>query len=414
MKKTLLAFAILALLCACGNTNSSSSSSEISSSISSSTSSEKESSEIPTEVTDFTFATNEMGALEINEDGGITITKYTCKRGSTVNVVIPEEYKPLGQKESYKITRIAPRAFVFAGGIKTIKFSKNIKYCAEGAFAGCSTLLAFYVDENNEVYSSRNDNLYSKDGKTLVCGPNGKEEVLIDSLTEEIGPSAFSNNRTKKFVIEEGVKVIKDRAFEKTKVANEITLPNSVTTLGEFVFSNSDVDSLTLGTCISVLPSYTVYQCPNLDSLVVPGNVKTIKYSAIGDNQHMVSLTLNEGVETIEEYGISFNTNLKNLSMPTSLRSIGACSFIGSPSLVDVVIPEGVKSIGDGAFSHSTALERLTISSTVEEIGQGITQYCTSFEEFIVSENNQYFTLSDSSLYSKDMKRLLAVPQHYG
>lgn len=404
MKKKLFTLALISLLCACGGANNSSSSNSSSEPISS----ESISSEIPTNIDDFEFEKTSLGVLAINEDGGLTISKYTCKRGSTVKVKIPETYK------DYKITRIAKNAFSFAGGIKTVTLSKNIKHCASKAFSGCTTLLGIYVDDANNHYSSRNDLLYSKDGKTIICGPNGKNEVLIDANTEIISDYAFSDNSTKIFTFEEGVHTFGNRAFENSKKATSFTMPNSVKTLGEYVFANSDFKELKLGTGITTLPSYTVYQCPSLTKLVVPGNIKTIEYSAIGDNQHLSTLILEEGVENVGEYAVSFNSYLSNISLPTSLRTIGKCGFISLPSLKSIVVPEGVVSIGDGAFSHSTLLKTIQLPSTVSEIGQGINQYCTDFEGFVLAEGNEYFVLEDSALYSKDMTRLLAVPQFYG
>ena len=273
---------------------------------------------------------------------------------------------------------------------------------------------AIYVDEANPYYSTRNDLLYSKDGKRLICGPNGKEEVLIDKDTEIISESAFSNNRTTKFTIEEGVKTIETRAFERCKKLYSLTLPNSVTSIGEYVFANSDFKELHLGNGITTIPSYAIYQCSSLSKVTIPGSVKNIQYSAIGDNQHLSSITFEEGVETLEPYSISFNSSLTRITFPSSLRTIDDYAFISSPALKSVTLPEGLVKIGTGAFSHSTLLETISIPSTVSEIGQGINQYCTDFKNYTMPNGNDNFVIHDSSLYSSDMKRLLSVPQYYG
>ena len=414
MKKKLLTVSLIALLCACGGTNNPSSNNSISSSSNSSNSSEVVKEEVETNVEDFTFATTSLGLLAVNEDGGITITKYTCKKGSTKNVVIPEEYTRSGSSKTYRITRVDNKAFYFAGGITTLTLSKEIKVFPSNAVEGCSTLKGIYVDEANPYYSSRNDLLYSKDGKRLICGPNGKEEVLIDKDTEIISESAFSNNRTSKFIIEEGVTTIETRAFERCKKAASLTIPNSVTTIGEYCFANSDFSELYLGSGITTIPSYAIYQCPSLKRISIPGNVKNIQYSAIGDNQHLSSITFEEGVETLESYSISFNSSLTRITFPSSLRTIDDYAFISSPALKSVVVSEGVEKIGTGAFSHSTLLETISLPSTVKEIGQSINQYCTNFKNYILPNGNDNFVLHDSALYSSDMKRLLSVPQGYG
>lgn len=411
MKKKLLLVAFLSLLFACDGSQNISSSNSLNStnSFDSSLSSESSiSSDVETNIDDFTFETTSLGVLSINEDGGLTITKYVCKRNSTLNVIIPEEYK------SYKITRIADNAFSYAGGIATIKLSKNIKYCSSNAFSSCSTLKAIYVDEDNSNYTSRNDLLYSKDGKELVCGPNGKREVLIDAQTESIASYAFSNNVTTTFTFEEGVSRIGERAFERTKKAKAINLPDSVTEISQFTFANADISELTFGKGLTTLPTYAVYQCTKIEKLVIPGNIKKLDYFAISDNSKLNTLVLEEGVEELDRYSIGFNAFLKNLQLPSTLKVIGEFAVASSSSLVNVTLPEGLVEIKDGAFASCAALKTINIPSTVTTIGKGITQQCIVFENFIVSSDNKYFTVNDTVLYSKDMKRLLMVPQHYG
>ncbi len=410
MKKKLLLVAFASMLFACNgsqNISSSITSNNINSSESTPDSSSG-SSEVITNIDDFSFETTSLGVLSINGDGGLTITKYVCKRNSTLNVVIPEEYK------SYKITRIADSAFSYAGGIATIKLSKNIKYCSPKAFAACSTLKAIYVDDDNINYSSRNDLLYSKDGKQLISGPNGKKEVLIDSKTETIAEYAFSNNETTTFTFEEGVSKIGVGAFERTKKAKSLTLPNSVTEIGEYTFANAEIVELNLGSGITTLPTRSIYQCSRIEKLTIPGNVKNIQYFAISDNAKLNTLILEEGVEELERYSVGFNSYLKNITLPSTLSVIGESALSTSSSLSEITLPEGLKEIKDGAFESCAALKTLYIPSTVTTIGKGITQQCITLKSIVVSENNEYFTVNDSALYSKDMKRLLTVPQHYG
>ena len=111
----------------------------------------------------------------------------------------------------------------------------------------------------------------------------------------------------------------------------EITIPDSVTSIGNNAFSN----------------------CQELTSLVIPDSVTSIGAGAFSDCQALTSLVI-----------------------PDSVTSIGNNAFSGCKELTSLVIPDSVTSIGDNAFSDCQALTSLTIPDSVTSIGADAFSVC--------------------------------------
>ena len=93
----------------------------------------------------------------------------------------------------------------------------EIPFTINCTFQGCSSLTSVTVDENNSKYKSIDDNLYSKDGTTLIQYAIGKTETS--------------------FTIPDSVTSIGDGAFFGCSGLTSVTIPNSVTSIENNAFS---------------------------------------------------------------------------------------------------------------------------------------------------------------------------------
>ncbi len=109
------------------------------------------------------------------------------------------------------VTTIERSAFQDCKLSSSITIPKNVTNIGNGAFSCCEQLSAIEVDPENTHYQSIDGVLFSKDGQTLFCYPEGKPG---DTYT-------IPNNVT----------TIEDFAFNTGKNLSSITIPNSVTTI---------------------------------------------------------------------------------------------------------------------------------------------------------------------------------------
>ena len=137
-------------------------------------------------------------------------------------------------------------------------------------------------------------------------------------------------------------------AFESCDSLTSVTIPNSVTSIGEFTFLLCrGLTSVTIGSSVTSIGIGAFSQCRGLTSVTIPNSVAAIGSSAFSGCASLTSVTI-----------------------PNSLTAIGYSVFSGCASLTSVTIPNSVTSIGQNAFSNCTGLTSVTIPNSVTSIGQ--------------------------------------------
>lgn len=122
-----------------------------------------------------------------------------------------------------------------------------------------------------------------------------------------------------------------------------VTIPNSVTYIGESVFSN----------------------CDGLTSVTIPTSVISIGKSAFNSCSSLLSVTIPSSVTSIGEYAFWRCTGLASVTIGKSVTSIGNLAFNNCSSLSSVTIPISVTSIGSGAFNKCWGLQTIYVKSRI-------------------------------------------------
>ena len=91
------------------------------------------------------------------------------------------------------VTSIGDYAFSYCSGLTTITLPESVTSIGDCAFLGCANLEGIVVSEENLVYSSLDGVLYNKDKTELLKWPDKKLSVTIPESVTSIGESAFKN-----------------------------------------------------------------------------------------------------------------------------------------------------------------------------------------------------------------------------
>ena len=111
------------------------------------------------------------------------------------------------------ITKIENNAFSRCKELKSILIPRSVKEIGVAVFSGCDKLTSITVDEENEIYDSRNNCNAIIETKTN-CLIAGCSSTLIPNNVSSIGQCAFfSCEGLASMVIPESVKKIEDAAF---------------------------------------------------------------------------------------------------------------------------------------------------------------------------------------------------------
>ena len=139
----------------------------------------------------------------------------------------------------------------------------------------------------------------------------------------------------------------------------------------------------------------------------LPKEVRVLgKYSFAGCDNLLEEIVFPEGLEKIDENAFYFCENIKKLPLPDSLKVIEESAFDNSgASSVDIQLSKDLEVIKDNAFSVVNCIEEMHIHSKLKEIGENA--FPRKINVFKADEDNEFFTVKDGILYSKDMKTLI-------
>lgn len=161
--------------------------------------------------------------------------------------------------------------------------------------------------------------------------------------------------------------------FEAADDAEEITIPDGVTSIWRAAFSN---------------------RC-SMRKVNIPPSVTSIGRIAFAICTALEEITIPEGVIAIGNNAFDSCTSLRSVTLPSSITSIAEYTFLNCSALRTVSIPNGVKNIGTWAFCFCTALEEVTLPESLTTIGRNVFHGCNNLKCISLSKHH----LSLSGLY---------------
>lgn len=196
-------------------------------------------------------------------------------------------------------------------------------------------------------------------------------------------------------IIRDGVTSVGDYAYYFCINLNNISIPNSVTSIGVDAFP----ESTTL--------SYNIY-----DNARYLGNA-TNPYLVLIEPifTDIAHCTIHEDTHIIVGCAFSGCSDLKSITIPDTVTSIGSHAFRGCTSLTSITIPDGVTSIGYSAFAGCDNLTSVVIPDSVAQIEWEAFSGCTSLTDVIycgteeqwnqisIGSDNTYLTNANRSYH---------------
>ena len=265
------------------------------------------------------------------------------------------------------------------------------------------------------------------DGLCQICGKSiflyhTSDGNIVDIKGKDFGANVVSHEVVDGecvIAFDAPITKIPAQAFAKSKIKGSLTIPNSVTTIGEEAFSNCRElkGSLTLSNSLKTIGNKAFYNCNSLNgSLTIPNTVTTIGISAFencaGFNGNLTipnsvttigesafcnclkftgDLTIPNSVTIIEAYTFKscygFNGKLTIPNSVTTIRKRAFYKCIGFKG--NLTIPNSVTTIGTEAFWRCTGFNgNLTLSNSVTTIGEWAFEGCSGFTGNLILPNS--------------------------
>ena len=343
----------------------------------------------------------------------LTLAVYPAE-GDVDSLILPEE------DGSYLLTPGTYAYLAAAEGYETAEGSFTVEETAEEQPVEIVLIPAVVMEEATEPAllavttvdsGTCGDNLTWKlnSSGTLTISGTGRMHDYLSSFTgETTAPWISYKNEIKSAKIGSGVTYIGTAAFRRCTSLTSVTIPNSVTTIGEYAFSMSGLTSVTIPGSVTFMGRYA-FSCDNLasvtisegvtsignlafissglTSITIPKSVTSIGNSAFSGCPSVKTITVTKGNSVyysagnclIKAASKELVVGCQNSVIPTdgSVTSIGDSAFSGCIGLTSVTIPEGVTSIRDSAFSGCIGLTSVTVPEGVTNIGSYAFSSCS-------------------------------------
>lgn len=237
-------------------------------------------------------------------------------------------------------------------------------------FSGCTSLAAFYVDENNASFTVIDNFLVRTDTMEATAIPG----IL---LTQEV------------VTIPEGITTF-PAVFQNDTALKTVYLPSTITSLQNNIFSycSSLENVIFADNCaLTSLPTYTFRNCSALTKISLPDNLETLGNYVFYGCTALTEIEFPDSLLSIGNYVFQNCSSLKKVYFPENLTSIGSYAFNKCSSLTDVKLPESLISIGNYAFSACTSLEVINLPDNLTSISDYAFSQCTSLKEIDFPEN---------------------------
>lgn len=248
--------------------------------------------------------------------------------------------------------------------------------------------------------------------------------ISLPSSVTEVGQSSFSGCAALVDIDISHLTKIGSSAFSSCSSLKEISLCKELTRIGWYAFSQCTGLNKIYYNAINVEDSYfksATFTNAGTEgegiSLIIGKDVKSIPAefmcttrSSNEDAPYVTSLTFEDGcaVEKIGDYAFKW-LSIKELTLPGTVTYVGTYLFGGSKTLEIVEIGEGITEIGDYMFSGCSSLSSIKLPESVLRIRSYAFHNCASLEE--ISLPSDLITIGDKSFGSCISLKTIIIPQ---
>lgn len=326
----------------------------------------------------------------------------------------------LNLSQANNINSIGESAFAYCASLTSIYIPQNLTVLGSYAFAYCENMTSLSFMGSGSLKAFPDHVLY---GSTKV------DRLTIPASVTTIGERAFYNNAFEKVTFESGsrLSVIGEYAFANSQKIQSVHLYDAVTEIKEGAFANCT--ELRWLIVESILPptlhnSVTKVWEDNLRIYVPQSSLNLYK------NQWT---TYSEGINS---YNMIFGQGEDVYSIINVQGGVEIFQYMGSHS--QITVPEqinGLDVVSIGSFAFGKEAEEITLPNTVTnikssafyrtriqsfEIGKNITDIQDNpfvnnyyLETLTVEEGNTVFKVVENVLFDIDMTRLIAFANAY-
>lgn len=349
----------------------------------------------------------------VNQIGLVGTSSYTT---STTNCSVFEGCAALVSISlPSAVAKIGQNTFKDCSSLQTVTFNGNVlEFIALGAFSGCASLTDFTFPMLGSSFTlgasafagcSSLESIVLPDNVKTIADNTFLNCVSLEAAAMQsvaagtVGASAFSGCvKLKNVKLSDAVTQIKQKAFLNCVALEQITLPASLTKLGNGSTSSSagygnvfencvSLLEITLPEEVNVIDVATFKNCTSLSKVTIGGAIMVIREDAFegcGDIEFAVTAE-NEKTEIVgnavySEYTDSFYTlNDKNKTASVKITGRALIHYFGNASTLE--IEDGTDIIARAALRKNSTVTKVVLPASVMYIDDYAFTECITLAE---------------------------------
>ena len=339
-------------------------------------------------------------------------------------LTIPQNLKTIGSQAFYEcealeelnipetVQSIGKSTFLGCSQITSIRLPETIKALPDFMFRNCYRLKELFISDQIKSVGYA-----TFDGCTNLEGL----EALSTEALESFGAYAFSRTPIESFEIPQSMHIIPDYAFAEcshlrkvflhenidsimegafysSSLSGYLTLPKSISFIGQRAYYKTDISKVTIQSDITspksdITGSETFMACDNLKEVIIKEGCTFLELDfSLCDS--LQNLELPQSLKRIgldtEQFGGATNLfygckSLTELNLPANLEYIASRMF-GNTSIREIYFPKQLAYIGTYAFNNCTQLEKVEMNKKITEIPQGLFSHCSALKNVAWSD----------------------------
>eukprot|EP00939_MAST-03C_sp_MAST-3C-sp1_P002389 g2389.t1 len=257
---------------------------------------------------------------------------------------------------------IGHRAFSGCNNLTLVRWVPGIETIGDRAFAGCGSLSVVNFEEGLLTI-----------GKGAFLGCRSLRQVGMVRSVRVIDARAFEGTALENISFFEGLEKIGESAFSSTMGAlPSIMLPTTLQILGEFAFSECNIEKVLFLNSIHTISKGAFTHCRSLTEVIVRGEGGA---TVIGDEAFMwcsdlKRVALGHGIRRIGQKAFMHCSNLTQIELNETLRFVGSSAFTGCSRLQRITFGNGLRKLPDLVLMSCSNLTAVELGEGIEEIGE--------------------------------------------
>lgn len=242
-----------------------------------------------------------INGLQFERTGkGYAVTGITT---NTKDIIIPSTY------QGVPVVKIARRAFYANKSILSVEIPDSVTSIGDDAFNSCSKLEKVTVEGNSRLTEVGDKAFFRCTHLTNITIPDGVTYIgdwafngctnIVEATMPATAIKHIPNDTLETVVITGGTS-IDDEAFDDCYCLTNISIPDSVTSIGNYAFSSCNLTSIIIPNSVTSIGKGAFIHCSDLTNITIPNSVTRIRESVFQYCEKLSSITIPDSVTSID------------------------------------------------------------------------------------------------------------------